>query len=309
MIKNLLSIALITATLVGNAQQLTNNGFETWSGSPSAPTSWGTLDQAIAGSAFGSFIGATSFVTKSTSPYAGSFAATVTTQSVSAFATSFPGALVYGTLVLGGTSGTTPVITGSPFTSSPASVSYAAKGTVIANDSAPSICFLTKWNTATNKRDTIAGGVHYLNSANTSSTYTLHTFPIQYQIFGEAPDTINYIISSSVATSGPTVGTSITVDAITFSGNVAGIKSNQAIQATCVAYPNPAVNQITLASTSEKAKFANVYDLTGRLMSKHEMINKQANIDLNSFNGGMYIYVITDESNHSISTSKFSVSK
>jgi|GEM_PF-2109035 len=306
MIKNLLSIALITASLAGNAQQLTNSGFETWTSStPSAPTSWATLDQAVASSAFGGFIGATSFVTKSTSPYAGNYAATLTTQNLSSFGT-FPAALVYGGMAL---VGTTPTITGTPYTFSPASVSYYAKGTVISGDSAPSIVFLTKWNTTTNKRDTIAGGVDFLNSSLTS-TYTLRTFPIQYQIFGVAPDTINYVISSSVITSGSaTLGTSITVDAITLSGNMAGITSNHAVQANSVAYPNPAVNQITLATTSEKAKYANVYDLTGRLMNKFEMTNKQINIDLNSFNSGMYIYVITDENNHSISTSKFSVAK
>ncbi|MEO8759358.1 MAG: T9SS type A sorting domain-containing protein [Bacteroidia bacterium] len=304
MIKKLLSIALVTATLTGNAQQLTNSGFETWAGSPSTPTGWGTIDKAIANSPLGSFIGATSFVTKSSSPHAGSFAMMLSTSSAGTFGT-FPAAAVYGDLEL---VGTTPAFTGTPYTLSPSSVSYYAKGTVIAGDSAPSILFLTKWNTTTNKRDTIAGGVDYLNSSLTS-TYTLRTFPIYYQIYGVTPDTINYIISSSVVTSSPALGTSITVDDITISGNVAGITKNASTQANAVAYPNPATSQITIATTSDKAKFVNVYDLTGRLMSKIDMTNKQANIDLNSFNSGMYIYTIVDANNAVLTTSKFNVSK
>lgn len=307
MIKNLLSIALLTAALAGNAQQLLNNGFETWSGSPSAPDHWGTLDQAIANSNLAA-LGNQGFVTQSTSPHAGTYAATLTTKAVAALGgATFPAALVYGTIAIN-TTNFTAQVTGTPYTFSPASVSYWAKGTVIATDSAPTFVFLTKWNTVAGKRDTIAGGADYLNSSLTS-TYTQRTFPLYYQITGVAPDTINYVISSSVKTSSPTAGTSITVDDVTMVGSVAGIATNHAAQVTAVAYPNPAVNQITIATTSEKAKSANVYDLTGRLMSKLDMTNKQASIDLNSFNSGMYIYVIVDANNNTLVTSKFSVSK
>ena len=192
----------------------------------------------------------------------------------------------------------------------PASVTYYVKGTVIAGDSAPTIVLLTKWNTTTNKRDTIGGGGDYVNSSVNSSTYTAHTFSLVYPNASlGTPDTMLYIITSSVKTSGSaTIGTSITVDDISFAGNEAGISSHTA-QNTVIAYPNPAVNQITLASTSEKAKFAAVYDLTGRMVGKYDMLNKQAIVDLNAFQNGMYIYVITDEANHTLANSKFSVSK
>ena len=302
MIKKLLSISLITATLAANAQQITNAGFETWastSGGPSAPTSWGTLDQAVDG-----LVGPTSFVTKSTSPNSGSFAAQVATQTTPLG--TLPGALVYGAISLVNLSSVK--ITGQPYTSNPTSVTYYVKGTVIAGDSAPSIVLLTKWNTALAKRDTIAAGYDFVNNSISSATYTARTFPIYYQGAG-APDTIMYIISSSVHTSSVTPGTSITVDDISFSGNVAGITSVRQAQNNTVAYPNPAVNQITLTSSNEKAKFASVYDLTGRMISKHELLNKAVTVDLNTFQNGMYIYMITDESNHTLNTSKFSVSK
>jgi hypothetical protein len=305
--KIVLSIALVTAALAGNAQQLSNSGFETWSGSPSAPTGWGTLDQAIAASPL-SALGNQGFVTQSSSPYAGTYAATLTTKTVAALGQTFPAAITYGTIIIN-TTNFTAQIQGTPFTYMPSSISYAAKGTVITGDSVPTYVFLTKWNTTSNKRDTVALGADYLNHTLSASTYTVRTFPVYYKIAAETPDTIQYIVSSSVKTSSPTVGTSVTIDAVNLMGSTTGIATNHSTQANTVAFPNPALNQITLATTSEKAKFANVYDLTGRLMSKNELINKQINIDLNSFNSGMYIYVITDENNSTLSTSKFSVSK
>jgi hypothetical protein len=308
MIKKLLSISLITAALAANAQQITNAGFETWSGSPLTPNSWGTLDKAIATSSLSGLIGPTSFVSQSTSPNSGTYAANLTTKTTN-FGT-FPGVLVYGNMVLGGSSGTTPMITGQSYTNTPVSVSYYVKGTVLAGDSAPTIIMLTHWNTSTNKRDTIAEGADFLNSnAVMSSMYMLRTFNLSYKISGVSPDTMQYIISSSVNTSSPTVGTSITVDDISFSGNYTGISSVHQAQNASLAYPNPAVNQITLTSSNEKAKFATVYDLTGRMVGKYELLNKAVAVDLNAFQNGIYIYAITDDSNHTITTSKFSVSK
>jgi hypothetical protein len=302
MIKKILTIGFALGTIGLNAQQINNNGFETWSGSPSTPTYWGTIDKAIANSAFGSIIGPTNFVTKSTSPYAGSFAINLTTGTAGSFG-NFPAVAIYGNMTL---SGTSVALTGQPYTYQPTSVSYAIKGTVISGDSVPSIVLLTHWNTNTQQRDTVGAGFDYVSSSSISSGYTVRTFPIQY-VLPDVPDTMQYIISSSVVTSSPALGTSVTIDDIQFSGSM-GIADVKANQVNAIAYPNPAVNEITIAYNDTKAKNVSIYDLTGRLVSKKDMQLK-ASFDVSAFENGMYIYVITDANNAKLYTSKFSVAK
>ncbi|MBS1647447.1 MAG: T9SS type A sorting domain-containing protein [Bacteroidetes bacterium] len=307
MIKKICTIGLALGTMALSAQQMNNNGFETWSGSPLAPTSWGTVDQAVAASPYGAFFSSIHFVSQSTSPYAGTYAATLTTHSVTipgAGTVSLPAAMVYGTMGLAGTSVS---IKGTPFTYQPTSVSYAIKGTVISGDSVPTGLILTHWNTTTNKRDTVARGQDYVNSTVAGPTYAVRTYPIHYTST-EIPDTLVYLVASSVKTSSVTVGTSVTVDDIQFSGSAAGIATNKAAQINVLAYPNPAANQITISTTADNAKNVSVYDLTGRMLYKKELQNKTM-VDVSTFENGMYIYVVTDANNQPLYTSKFSVSK
>ncbi|HEX7412505.1 MAG TPA: T9SS type A sorting domain-containing protein [Bacteroidia bacterium] len=300
MIKKLLSVTLVAAALVSNAQQLTNNGFETWASS--IPSSWGTMDGALAADGLS---GGTS-VTKSSTPHSGSFAVTLTTKGIPIVGTVAPGIIEYGSMSVNiGTQAAT--FKGLPYTSSPSSATYWIFGTVASGDSSGMQIILTKWNTVTNKRDTIGLGYDRVPTSGITSSYTMRTVNITYTTSPPAPDTIQCLVISSILKT-PVVGNTITVDDINLVFTT-GIEPVHASQAAILAYPNPAVNQITLSSPNEKAKYAKVYDLTGRLISTHELINKTAILDINAFENGMYLYNITDENNHSLNTSKFSVSK
>jgi type IX secretion system substrate protein len=299
MIKKILSIALVATVLLGNAQQLTNNGFENWTGS--IPNSWGTMDGALAADGLS---GGTS-VTKSSTPHSGSFAATVTTKAIPIIGTVAPGILEYGTMAVN-ISTESATFQGLPYTSSPISATYYIFGTLLANDTALTSILLTKWNTSTNSRDTIGRGYDQITSGITSS-YTMRTVNITYTTSPPAPDTIQYLIISSIHKT-PVVGTSITVDDINMNF-ATGIEPIHAAQNTSVAYPNPAANQITLTSSNESAKYAKVYDLTGRLINTQELTNKAATVDLSAYQNGMYLYTITDDNNHALYTSKFTISK
>jgi hypothetical protein len=300
MIKKILSVTLVATALLGNAQQLTNNGFENWTGS--IPNSWGTMDGALAADGLS---GGTS-VTKSSTPHSGSFAATLTTKGVPIIGTVAPGILEYGSMSVN-ISTQAATFTGLPYTSSPISATYYIFGTVASGDTAATQIILTKWNTSTNKRDTIGSGYDKVTTSGITSSYTMRTVNITYTTSPPAPDTIQYLIISSILKT-PVVGNTITVDDINMNFTT-GIEPIHSAQNTSVAYPNPAVNQITLTSSSESAKYAKVYDLTGRLISTQDLSNKTATVDLSTYQNGMYLFTITDDNNHALYTSKFTVSK
>ncbi|MHB8261546.1 MAG: T9SS type A sorting domain-containing protein [Bacteroidia bacterium] len=300
--KTVFTISIFVAALVSNAQQLTNGGFETWSGS--VPNSWGTMDAALA--AASSFCAGGTTVTQSSVPHSGSFAVTLATKATTC--ATVPGIIEYGSMAVN-ISTSSAIFKGLPYTSSPTSATYWIFGTVAANDTALTQILLTKWNTVSNSRDTIGRGYDQILSTSglSASTYTMRTVTITYTTTPPAPDTIQYLVISSIKKTA-TVGNTITVDDINLLFTT-GIESLHATQAANIAYPNPAVSQITISSTNEKAKYAKVYDLTGRLITTHELTNKTATLDVNAFENGMYLYSITDENNHTLSTSKFSVSK
>ncbi|HXC03850.1 MAG TPA: T9SS type A sorting domain-containing protein [Bacteroidia bacterium] len=300
MIKKILSAAFIAISVIGSAQQLTNSGFETWSGAtPNAPTPWGTLDQGFTNAG----LTGSSYVTKSSSPHTGSFAATIQTQGAPIVGTVVSGAMIYGSITVNISSGKA-VFRGLPYTATPTSTTYYIKGTLNAADTCGIFVLLSKWNTVTGKRDTLGRGIDTVTSLTTS--YALRNVPIYYGIAG-TPDSIQYLIVSSAKKS-PAVGTVITVDDVNLNFST-GIQALSFGPAEYTAYPNPAQSQITIAALNEKAKYITVYDLTGRNLSTQLLINKTCTVDTRNFQSGMYIYSILDENNRVLKCAKFSVSK
>jgi hypothetical protein len=90
--------------------------------------------------------------------------------------------------------------------------------------------------------------------------------------------------------------------------NVSGIQ-NYSSSASSSVYPNPATSYIVFLTSSENAKYAKIYDVTGRSVSTVELTGKTTKTDLSSYENGMYIYVIVDEHGNKLSTSKFNVAK
>ncbi|MFI5150528.1 MAG: T9SS type A sorting domain-containing protein [Bacteroidia bacterium] len=299
MIKKILSVLFLFAGVISYAQQLTNSGFETWSGSPSAPSPWGTLDQGMTNAG----LTGSSYVTKSTSPNTGSFAATIKTQAAPIVGTITSGAMIYGTITVVISTGKA-VFRGLPYTGMPTSTSYYIKGTLNAADTCGIFIMLSHWNTGTGKRDTLGKGIDTVTSL--TASYVMRTVPVKYTISG-TPDSIQYIIASS-AKKTPAVGTVITVDDVNLNF-ATGIQPLAFGQSENNAYPNPARDQITLSGLNEKAKFIAVYDITGRTLCTKEVTGKTHTLDLENFRNGMYIYSILDEQNRVIKSSRFIVSR
>lgn len=72
-------------------------------------------------------------------------------------------------------------------------------------------------------------------------------------------------------------------------------------------YPNPASSDIHFATTSLDAKFIEVYDITGKKVEQVSVVNGKANIELNGYNKGFYIYKVMAEGGKNLKSGRFTV--
>jgi hypothetical protein len=298
MIKRLLTIFFTAGAFALSAQQVTNAGFENWTGN--VPDNWGTMDQAFAGAGIP---GTYNFVTKSTSPNSGSFAATVTTQFIALISQNAPGYLVSGSM--GINLSTAQYIFGAlPYTGIPTDMTYYVKGTLATGDSAYVQLLFFKWNGTS--RDTIGGSIEIIENGITPS-YTQHTLPILWQTTGVAPDSVQIVLCSSIASTTP-AGTSLTFDDINMVLPV-GIQPISMKGNNIIAYPNPASSEINFAWNNNKASQVEVFDITGRKVGSTLLEDGKAKMSLDQFESGIYMYRVLDLEQATLFTGKFNVAK
>ena len=297
MIKKLLSAALLTATISVNAQQVQNPGFENWTGV--FPTSWGSFDEMLVGLAQANPGG----TTQTTTAHSGTYAVLLTNQTVPLAGGVVGGAANTGPITFGGSG---PVFGREAYASQPISYSFYYQYAPVSGDSGITQIILTKWNTGTNQRDTLAVGGSLIGG--TVSVYTQKTVPINWLITGTNPDSVQLIFGSTKhSTSTAPLGTQMYVDDVTMDFST-GIQSNIA-NGFVGAYPNPASSAVTITSTHENAVNALVFDVTGRMVCSALLNNKTTKIDVSSFENGMYIYIVTDKNNNRLYAGKFNVTK
>lgn len=195
--KKLLSIIFIFSVLTTLAQQqLPNPDFENWSDTHNAD-GWNILE--VGTSPFLYY----SAVQTNDAAYESS-AVKLETQSIL-------GQIMPGLILLGEINMETYMPEGGiEFTNRPTGISFHYKYAPAPNDSSLMFLILTKWNSDTNTRDTIAGT--FFTQSEEIIEYTKKTLPIFYQSI-DAPDTINIIFVSSGET--PVVGSTFYVDFVT----------------------------------------------------------------------------------------------
>jgi hypothetical protein len=293
MIKKLFSVALIACAIGTQAQQVQNAGFETWTNN--FPNNWGSIGGALVG--FGQPNPGTE--TQTTTKHSGTYAVLLTNKAVAAFG----GAVVPGFVQTGSAAvvGTSLSFKGEPYTYQPSSYSFYYEYVPQTGDSGFTQILLTKWNTGTNTRDTLAFGGATIHAA---ANYTQGTVPIIWQTVAN-PDTILLSFGSSQLNT-PPANSMLYVDDVTMA--VSGIQTFVDGSVSHV-YPNPASNTINFSVSDENAKYVKVYDLTGRAVASFELINRSVKADVSSFENGMYIYVITDAQGGKMGTAKFNVAK
>ncbi len=272
--------------------QIPNPSFESWTSHTGydTPDSWGNTNPFTV-------LSSTYTCDKGTSGApAGSNYIKLTTKNCGVVV---PGVAVTGTIGLSGTS--VSVSGGFPNTSRPATLNgqwqyMAASGT----DHAHVIVFLSKWNTATSKRDTVA----FTDSSLNGMAMSWAPFSITLNYYsGKTPDSALIILSSSnLSATTAVVNSYLYVDTLAFAGSVpSGVTTiNNAVTSTVI-FPNPAANgHTTLYYNGDGSSVkVSITDMNGRIVkTMTEATTKGTNyiqINTSEFAPGMYFIRITNE--------------
>ncbi len=282
-----LSTLFCSIVLTGSAfAQIPNASFESWTAHTGydTPDQWGNLN---------SFTGTASVYTCEKGTPGASGASYIKLTSKTVVLPVAPGIAVTGSI----NTTTLSVSGGFAYTLRPASLTgqwqYATTGT----DSGHVMALLTKWNLATNKRDTVAFANKTVGG--TLSTWTAFTINLNYYS-GKLPDTAMILLASSGTT--PVANNSLYIDTLAFAGNVpSGVVTVNTNSTPSIIYPNPSGGNANLyyySITGGNIRLS-VLDFSGRLIKES---TTNAAIGENNFQvnvsglvHGMYVLRIADE--------------
>jgi len=271
--KTLLFVVFATVCLLSNAQFITNNGFETWTGSD--PANWTSPNSLTSG------FGVTTVTKETVDVYAGLNSAKLVTTPV--LGTPVPGILTNGTITL-----SAPYVNGGvPFTDRPASFKGYYKYTPAGGD----FCFMSAALFKTGASDTI-GYAQFTNLA-TVGAYTLFQADFTYSL-PDNPDTIQIIISSSNPNAAVN-GSVLKVDALYLEGGTLGISKYHLLNNISI-FPNPVNDMLNLKLNFEGFNKINVsvYSVVGQKV-KEVILPKGTEIcslNIRDLNKGLYFVQI-----------------
>ena len=282
-----LSTLFCSVLLTGAAfAQIPNASFENWTAHTGydTPDMWGNLN-AVTG------VASVYTCEKGTPGAAGASYIKLTSKTV--VLPVAPGLAVTGTI---NTTSYT-VSGGFPFAARPAALAgkwqYMASGT----DQGHIAIFLSKWNTATSKRDTVAFTDNLLSGM--AMSWAAFSINLNYYS-GKTPDTAMILLSSSGAT--PVAGSYLWVDTLNFTGNVpSGVVTVKNNATPSIVYPNPTVGNSNLfyySINGGNVKIS-ILDITGRLMKESSAISVVGEnnfpVNVTGLVHGVYVLRISDE--------------
>lgn len=91
--------------------------------------------------------------------------------------------------------------------------------------------------------------------------------------------------------------------------SVVGLNEIEKNQVAVNLFPNPASDQINFHANSALASKAQIFDVTGKLITEIPFENNKAKADVNSLNAGVYFYSIVDKNKQVLNRGKFTVGK
>ena len=293
MIKKLLTSTALCVIFFGSAQQLTNSGFENWtSGNPDG---WGSFDEMLTNLG----LPGSTLETQVSPGNSGTSACQLKTQNIPLVG-DFPGVINSGSISLGA-----QVDFGlSPYTGMPTDYTFTYKFSPVSGDTAGTQVIFTKWNTATNMRDTIGYGGDYIVGA--ASSFTLRSIPITWIVPGTAPDSVSMIFVSSVGAIAQ-VNTTLTIDDVNMVlplGITEPFMFNEVI-----AFPNPATDVVNFSSKNQETSSVEIFDFSGKRVAEANFQNGKVSFNTTELLNGVYMYRISDSEGSELKVGKFSVSK
>lgn len=149
---------------------------------------------------------------------------------------------------------------------------------------------LTKWNTISNTRETVASALRHLTGM--AMSWANFTINLNYAS-GDAPDSATIVLSASGLT--PVNYSYLSVDNLAFSGTVTGINERSAA-ATFTLFPNPATEQfaVRLDNTLQGNIDLQMIDAAGRVVRQQSIRGAKAgqNIGFSTAGLGAGYYVV-----------------
>ncbi len=291
--KKQLLLALLAISSAAFAQ-IPNNGFEDWSNPPGEsyqnPTGWGSSND-VGAQLPSPFVNVTK---ETTDPGAGT--ASIKLETVNIVITNVAGVALTGEISY---QTTLKFSGGFPFTSRPGSLTGKMKySPAAASDSSFIYAVLFKWNSAQNKRDTIA--ITTLKTGAANSWINFGTV-LNYSL-PDNPDSALILISSSKGFLG-SAGSKLWVDDLAFqySAGTENIPVN-----SITVFPNPAQNLLYLNAIPGQYKQVSIYNYAGHLLINSPV---QGNaIDISNLSNGTYI-IMVNEQDGSLSKTMFTVAR
>lgn len=180
-------------------------------------------------------------------------------------------------------------------------------------DSTGAIVLLSKWNSATMKRDTIAYTKLVFHGV--VDTYTEFDAPIEYWDNTTMPDSITLLLLScagynavNMMGSVGQVGSQAFFDDVTLT-NISGIDMLLMPDVGVSLAPNPAAGRMTV-TLSEKVKdgMFEVFDSQGKKITKFRLNGISETIDVTVLRSGSYFYRVTDGA-RSLNTGTFLITR
>ncbi len=185
---------------------------------------------------------------------------------------------------------------GVPFTDKPVYLKGFYKYFPVAGDSCRIASYITKWNTGTHKRDTIAAAsITREQSIATVNSYA--EFDIIYHYYSaNTPDSITVIFASSAdgANFNAAIGSKLYIDEI-FLGyyplsTETILKPNEIL-----VYPNPVSDNITIESKKLNGQEIKIYNALGNLILMKKLRSEKENISTTMLPSGFYYYSVSKQ--------------
>lgn len=284
-------------SFTASAQVYLNAGFETWVSNTETPHTyqmpqrWLTNDVLVTflNELFGNNGYVVNSVSQTSSAHSGNYAVQMGVA-VSNYSDTVGGSILYCNTA----SDILMDQAGLPFASRPANYTGWYKWNRVGGDSAAVFLIMTKWNSSTHTRDTVANEENYI--INSAAAWTQFSFPITY-LMNVNPDTI--FVAAGNASNSPNVGSVFTVDDFGFMGTVPiGINEAPAMIAAVSVFPNPFAEQATLNIKDVQLSNGKIelFDVLGnKVRSMENLSGNNFIISREGLPAGIYFYTVTEE--------------
>ncbi|MGZ3867189.1 MAG: T9SS type A sorting domain-containing protein [Bacteroidia bacterium] len=261
------------------AQQVLNPGFENWTGA--FAQNWGSVSQGLVNNGKAN----PNLEVRTSTAHSGSYGILLQNQALLiAGGNNVPGTICNCPIVYSGG----PVIGWTPYTGTPVSYDFWYEFNAPNGDNALTRVYFTKWNTSTNKRDTLGSGSGTIPGP--VSSYTQMTVPISWMVTGQNPDSMQLSFTSTTKPFGSVpAGGQLFIDDVNLNFATTSITENKnAVEFKL--FPNPASTSVTcnLPAEIDHGVFC-IYDENGKSVYTAIITKKGIVADVTKFAKGVYI--------------------